>query len=226
MRSCPDTAGPAPRPAIACTRAERLSDAVIHVIGVTSGLIAAGVLIALVSTWQIEPPVLVGTVVYSICLLLMLACSAVYHMTPREDWKDILRRLDQSAIYIKIAGTYTPFAVLAGSGAGFLAGIWGAALAGLALKILAPGRFVLPGLALYLGMGWCGVLLGGDMISGLSGTGFALMLMGGLIYTVGVIFFLWEKLPFHTAIWHAHVLIATGVFYAAVVVEIAGKSLA
>ena len=225
METRPDITGPTQPPAIAYSRAEKLSDATIHVIGVTSALVAVGVLITLVAAWRAEPSVLVGTVVYSVCLLLMLACSAAYHMTPWEEWKDLLRRLDQSAIYVKIAGTYTPFAVLAGSGAGFLAGIWGAALAGLALKLLVPGRFISLGLALYLGMGWCGVVLGGDMIAGLSGTGFALMLAGGVIYTLGVIFFLWEALPFHNTIWHAHVLVATGIFYAAVVVEIAEKSL-
>lgn len=203
------------------TRAERISDAAVHVLGLVSALVAVSVLITLSATWRDEPAVIAGTVVYGTCLLAMLGASAAYHMTPWERWKDPLRRLDHSAIYVKIAGTYTPFALLAGSGAAFLTGIWGAAVAGTALRVLAPNRFVVFGLLLYLGMGWAGIVLGGDLITSLTHTGFALMLTGGVIYTLGVIFYLWDSLPFNTTIWHTHVLVATGLFYGAVLVEIA-----
>ncbi|MEM9231868.1 MAG: hemolysin III family protein [Pseudomonadota bacterium] len=202
-------------------RAEKLSDAAIHILGVIWGLIAAAAIIRYAAIWRHDPVIIIGAVIYAACLITMLTASAAYHLTPWDAWKDPLRRLDQSAIYVKIAGTYTPFALLAGSGALFLVGMWGAALVGMMLKIFAPDRYRTLGLLLYLGMGWFGVLLGGDLLSSLTTTGFSLMLIGGLIYTVGVIFFLWESLPFSTPIWHAHVLVATVLLYIAVLVEIA-----
>ncbi|MEM8658284.1 MAG: hemolysin III family protein [Pseudomonadota bacterium] len=197
-----------------------MSDAAIHILGVLWGVIAAAAMLRYSALWRHEPAVVMGAMVYAACLITMLSASAAYHLTPWEAWKDPLRRLDHSAIYIKIAGTYTPFALLAGSGALFLAGMWTAALAGMMLKIFVPGRFRNLGLLLYLGMGWFGVLLGGDLLTSLTTTGFSLMLVGGLIYSVGVVFFLWETLPFNTPIWHAHVLVATILLYGAVLVEI------
>lgn len=208
------------------TRAEKLSDATIHVLGLIWGLVAVSVLITLSAIWRDEPAIIAGTAIYGLCLIAMLGASAAYHLIPLEHWKDPLRRLDHSAIYIKIAGTYTPFALLAGSGATFLIGMWGAALAGTILRVLAPNRFLTLGLILYLAMGWFGIFLGGELISSLTQTGFVLMLAGGVIYTLGVVFYLWDSLPFSTTIWHAHVLIATGFFYSAVMIEIADIPLA
>ena len=207
------------------TRAERISDAALHVIGIIAALVGAAVMLTYVVLTRPEPAVLAGTIVYCVCLLLMLTASAAYHMIPAQDWKDMLRRLDQSAIYIKIAGTYTPFAVLSGPGLGYLlAGIWGAAVAGLLLKMLAPNRAIPLALALYLAMGWSGVVAGGDMIAGLAPLTFWLMLAGGAIYTSGVVFFLWESLPFHNTIWHGFVLVATAVFYIAVIAELSHRA--
>lgn len=202
------------------SRAERLSDAAIHIVGVVSAIAAASVLVTLAFQWRAETEVRVGAIIYGLCLLLMLAASAAYHMTPWQEWKDTLRRLDQSAIYVKIAGTYTPFAILAGA-LPLLIGIWGAAAAGLSLKIFAPNRAVPLALALYLLMGWAGALAGDALLSSLTPAGLALMLTAGLIYTFGMVFYLWEALPFHNTIWHAFVLVATGVMYAALLIEIA-----
>lgn len=203
------------------SRAEKLSDAMVHVLGVLAAIVGASVLITLAVVWHTDISVLTAAIVYSACLLLMLTASALYHMTPSEDWKWLLQRLDHSAIYVKIAGTYTPFVALTGTNS-LLAGLWGAALAGTSLKIFAPDRFVWVALALYILMGWAGVLAGGDLLSSLSPAALTLMFTGGAIYTLGVIFFLWEQLPFHTTIWHAMVLVATCIFYAAILIEIAG----
>ncbi|CAN5792370.1 hypothetical protein BH23PSE1_BH23PSE1_08450 [soil metagenome] len=98
--------------------------------------------------------------------------------------------------------------------------LWGAAAVGAGLKIFAPRRFRLFTVALCLGMGWASIVVGGELLAGLSPEAFALMLVGGSLYTAGVLFFLWEGLPFHTTIWHAFVLVATAVFYAAVLVQL------
>ncbi|MSU89031.1 Hly-III family protein [Rhodobacteraceae bacterium 2CG4] len=202
------------------SRAERLSDAAIHIVGVVSAIVAAGVLITLAFSWRPEPAVRIGAVIYGLCLLLMLAASAAYHMTPWQEWKETLRRLDQSAIYVKIAGTYTPFALLAGT-LPLLIGIWGAAAAGLSLRVFAPNRAVPVALALYLLMGWAGVLVGDALLDSLSPKALLLMLSSGVIYTVGVVFYLWDALPFHNTIWHAFVLVGTAVMYVAMLLQFA-----
>lgn len=210
---------PGERPAY--TRAEWLSDAVVHVLGVGLALVAVPVLVTLAVLWRGEPDVVLAALVYGATMLAMLGCSAIYNITHGCAWTGIFRRLDHTAIFLKIAGTYTPFAVLSGAHAGpLIAGLWGAAAVGAGLKIFAPHRFKLLSVALCLGMGWAGVVVGQEIISGLSPGVFALMLTGGLLYTAGVVFFLWASLPFHNTIWHVFVLAATAVFYVAVVVQL------
>ena len=121
---------------------------------------------------------------------------------------------------MKIAGSYTPFAVLTGTHAGFfLAGVWGTAFAGASLILFGSERIRRPALLLYLGLGWAGLCRRSRCSPPLP-AGFALILAAGLVYTCGVVFFLWERLPFHNTIWHVFVLAATFVLYAAVLVEL------
>ena len=203
------------------SRAERLSDAAVHVMGVIAALMAAPVLVTLAVLWRGDSPTVLAALVYSICLIAMLSCSAVYHISGQHALTGLFRRMDHSAIYLKIAGTYTPFAVLTGAHAGpLLTGLWGAAAVGVAIKLFDPGRFRFATLALCLLMGWAALLIGDDMLAGLSPGAFTLALLGGALYTSGVIFYLWETLPFHNTIWHLFVLAATAVFYAAVVVQL------
>jgi hemolysin III len=207
------------------SRAEQMSDAVVHVAGLVAALVAVPVLITLAAVWFGDASTVIAAIVYGLSLIGMFACSALYNMTPLPHWKDLLRRIDQSAIYLKIAGTYTPFAVLTGSQAGFfLAGVWSAALAGASLILLSPGRLKWSALALYLGLGWAGALIGGPLVEGLSPAGLGLILSAGGIYTLGLVFFLWERLPFHNTIWHVFVLAASFLLYAAVLVELWGRA--
>ncbi len=201
-------------------RAERLSDAAIHVTGVVLALMGAPVLVTLAAIWLGDAGTVAAATVYGVSLVLMLTCSACYHLLPAPAWEDRLRRLDQSAIYMKIAGTYTPFSLLAtGSTGAFLAGIWSAAIAGAIAIIFGPQWLRRPSLLLYLLIGWAGILTGGSLFADMSSAGFRLILAGGCIYTLGVCFFLWESLPFRTTIWHAFVLAATVLLYSALVVE-------
>ena len=201
--------------------AERRSDAMIHIAGVASAIIAVPTLITLAALWYGDTTIVAAAVIYGLSLLAMLSCSALYNMARLPAWNAAFRRIDQSAIYLKIAGTYTPFAVLSGAHAGwFLTGVWGAALAGISLLHLLRDGPRWPSLALYLGIGWAGVFFGQHVFAGLTPTGFSLLLAGGLTYTAGVAFFLWESLPFHYAIWHAFVLAATWLVYAAIIAEL------
>ncbi len=204
------------------SRAEYLSDAVVHVVGMAAALGGVPALIVVTALLRGDAASLAGVSVYGGALALMILCSALYNMIDRADWAWLLRRLDHSAIYVKIAGTYTPFVIVSGQGFGLLAGLWGAALAGVSLKLLSPARFRWAALALYLGMGWAGVVAGGALLGALDAPVVALMIAGGALYTSGVVFYLWERLPFHNTIWHIFVLAATCLFYAAVVTAIVG----
>ncbi len=202
------------------SRAEYLSDAGVHLTGLVLAAGSVPVLIVLAAMVRGDPASIAGVSVYAATLALMLAASAAWNLGGHVAWGEALRRIDHACIYLKIAGTYTPFALIAGQGWGLLAGVWAGALAGAGLKALAPDRFRWLGLGLYLGLGWAGVIAGGGMFAALPKATVVLMLTGGLIYTVGVAFFLWERLPFHNTVWHGFVLVATGVFYAAVTVAV------
>ncbi len=204
------------------SRAERLSDGAVHVIGIALAALAVPALIAWTMLHR-SGAAITGASIYGVTLVLMLTCSGIYNMSGQTRWTGLLRRLDHSAIYLKIAGTYTPFILLSGGNArGLLAGLWAAAAVGTLSKMLAPERFRWLALALYLGMGWAVVFLGGALLSELSGPVVGLMAAGGIIYTLGVAFFLSERLPFHITIWHAHVLTGSALFFVAVSLLIAG----
>ncbi|WP_159965651.1 PAQR family membrane homeostasis protein TrhA [Profundibacterium mesophilum] len=201
--------------------AERRSDSVIHVIGVGAALLGVPILIMAVISERGDTASLVAISIYGASLLAMLGCSALYNTLPAPNWRPVLKRMDHSAIYIKIAGTFTPLVALSEvPGTGLLIGLWLAALAGAMLKIASPDRLRWLGLTLYLGMGWGGVALGGEVFGALSPAAFAMVTAGGLLYTAGVVFFLWEALPFHYTIWHVFVLAATLLFFGAVLTEI------
>jgi len=210
------------QPFPAYSRAEHLADAILHVLGVVAALVAVPVLVTLAVVWHGSLSTVLAATVYGVSLIAMFAFSAAYHLVRHAGAREILRRFDHAAIYVKIAGTYTPFAVLlARDEAGpILAGIWTAALVGLAIKVTAPRRLETLCLVLYLVMGWAALFIGGPIIDGLSDAGLVLMVTGGVLYTIGVVFHLWHSLPFQNAIWHALVLAASFVFYAAVLVEV------
>ena len=206
----------------AYSRAEKVSDAVVHVAGLTLVLMAVPVLIVLTALYRGDAASVTGVSIYGGALFLMILFSALYNigetsgLGAAKEW--LLRGLDHSAIYLKIAGTYTPFTLLSGHGMALTIGVWAAALAGVALKVISPERFKWIALALYLGMGWAGLVAGGPMFAALPLPVLVLMVVGGGLYTLGVVFYLWQRLPFHYTIWHVFVLAASFVFYAAVLV--------
>jgi hemolysin III len=202
------------------SRAEHLSDAAVHLTGLVLTAGSVPVLIVLAAMLRGDAASVAGVSVYAATLALMLGASAVYNMAGPVRWSGVLKRIDHACIYLKIAGTYTPFLLIAGQGWGLLATVWAGALAGAGLKAFAPDRFRWLGLALYLGLGWAGVIAGGALFAALPGAAVVLMLVGGLIYTAGVGFFLMDRMPFHNTVWHGFVLVASGVFYAAVTVAV------
>jgi hemolysin III len=201
--------------------AERLSDAVVHLLGIVAALIAVPVLISLSVVLRGDAPAVASTTLYGVALVTMLVFSALFHLTTRPRLRRIFRSLDHTAILCLIAATYTPFVLLSGADAkGLLVTLWAAALSGAALRAFAPDRLKLAAIALALGMGWAGLIGGGALFALLSTPVMVLITVGGLLYTVGVGFCVWERLPFHYTIWHVCVLAASAAFYAAITVQL------
>ncbi len=206
------------------TRAEYISDAIVHASGIGAALVGGPLLIIMAALWIGEAGVVTAVSVYFVTGLAMWSASAAYNLIQRPAWVDRLRRMDQSAIYLKIAGTYTPFAALAAGQAGFLAGIWTVAAIGAAL-ILFTSRFGWLAIPLYLGLGWAGAVWGGPLVAGLSPLSFWLLVAGGLIYSSGIAFLLWERLPFHNTIWHLFVFLGSLACYAAIAAEVWARAI-
>lgn len=202
-------------------RAERLSDAALHILGLALALAAVPVLVLLCVARRGDMASVAAVTVYGASLLAMLGCSAIYNMTRPGPMTPILKRMDHTAIYIKIAGSYTPLVALTGvGGATLLLGVWLVAAGGASLKIVAPDRLRWLGLVLYVGMGWIGLFLGQDMLAALTPEARTLVIVAGALYSIGVPFFLWTSLPFHRTIWHGFVFTASGVLYAAMWLEV------
>ena len=201
--------------------AEKRLDAAIHFIGIGAVLLAVPLLVGAAMIRAIGADggnFVLAVSIYGVTFLAMIGASALYNLGLRPGWDWMLQRLDHSAIYLKIAGTYTPFTLIPGQGLGLLAGLWGAAACGGALKLVSPVRFRTVALLLYLGMGWVGVLILPTLAQSLPFATLVLMLAGGMTYTTGVLFYLWKQLPYHFVIWHVFVLVASFLFYAAVMV--------
>ena len=156
------------------------------------------------TTWHI-----VSFAIYGVSLIFLYLASTLYHAVSALKWKLLLKKFDHSAIFLLIAGTYTPFLLtnLRGPWGWSLFGvIWGLTVLGLVLKFLIISRWESASVVLYLAMGWLVVLAVGELIQHVATTNLILLAVGGGCYTVGVIFYLWRKLPYNHAVWHVFVL--------------------
>lgn len=199
-------------------RAEMIADGIVHVVGLALGISGAVVLIVLATIYA-DPAVTGAVTVYGICLIGLLCASAAYNMWPISRTKWLLRRFDHAFIFLLIAATYTPFMTRLPPGLASTAlfvGVWAVALFGATLKLALPGRFDRLSIALCLMLGASGGLAWDVVSTALPGTTLALIVTGGLIYAGGVVFHLWESLRFQNAVWHGCVLLASAVFYVAI----------
>ena len=205
------------------TRPERIADAVVHVIGLACGL-AACIALAVVAAPAGDAQLGIALAVYGAGLMTMLGCSAAYNLSRSPRQKRWLRRIDHAAIFVMIAGTYTPFAMISLQGPwgwGLLGFVWTVALAGVAAKLFLAERFERWSVPAYLLLGWTVLVALEPLLSALSLAGLLLLGIGGLLYTVGVLFYRWERLPFQTAIWHVFVLAAAACHFTAVLGDVA-----
>jgi hemolysin III len=203
-------------------RAELIADGVIHALGVGLGLVGA-IAIVILTANSIRAADTLSVMIYTIGLLAMLGFSAAYNLWPVSRAKWILRRLDHSAIYMMIAGTYTPFIAQMKAGlvsVGLLISIWSVAIVGMILKMLLPGRLDRLAIVLFLLLGWSGVVFFETIAASLPSASLWLLAAGGVLYTTGVIFYMWRSLRFQNAIWHSFVLAAAGCHYSAVLAAV------
>jgi hemolysin III len=197
---------------------EEIAHALTHGLGVVLAIVGLTVMVARAALYGNNWHVAAASV-FGATLVLMYSASTLYHSIPLPRAKKVLRIIDHSTIYFLIAGTYTPFTLvtLHGFWGWLLFGItWGLALAGVVFKIYATGRFEKLSLAIYLGMGWCIVIAIKPLWRTLEPGGLVLMALGGLSYTGGVAFYVWERLRYHHAIWHGFVLAGSVLQYFAV----------
>jgi hemolysin III len=199
------------------SRAELIADGIVHAVGIVLA-IAAGSAMLTLAAFHVGPGEYVAAVFYVVALLTVLSISLAYNLWPTTSpAKWVLRRFDHSAIYLLIAATYTPFlAQVASPAAGWMIVlVWAAAVAGIALKVFFPGRFDRLAILFYLAIGWSGLAIAGPLVAVLTPTALALILAGGVVYSVGVVFFVWKGLRYHSALWHGFVVTGAGLHLAA-----------
>jgi hemolysin III len=205
-----------PRPP---SRRELVADCIIHILGIAAGSIGGATLVALIAMrgdW-LE---LGALLIYACGMIAMFCCSAAYNLARNSRWRALLRRCDHAAIFIMIAGTYTPFTLLRLDGAwswGLTGAVWLIAAIGVLMKLSPRCDLNLASATPYLVFGWVGVIGIDPLFRSLSYETLALIGLGGALYTIGVLFHIRERLPFQNAIWHAFVLAAASAHYAAVV---------
>ena len=203
-------------------RIEEWANALTHGVGLIASLVALPVLVATAAR-RGDALQIVGASVFGATLVLLYGASVAYHAAPPSPKKARLRRMDHSAIYLLIAGTYTPFALgpLRGAwGWGLMGAVWSMAIVGVVLKSLGGFGKAWLSTALYVAMGWFAVVAVGPLITHVGWTGMAWLLAGGLAYTGGVVFYATDhKVKFGHALWHLFVLTGSACHFVAVLLH-------
>src|SRR6056297_3247311 len=199
------------------SRAERIADGIVHIVGIGAAIVGVALLFALWAL-QMDGPTLAATILYCAALIVMLTASAAYHMAAHTAARPILRRLDHAAIYVKIAGTFTPLGVALGTAFGYavLAAVWICAALGAVSKLRMPLGAMTTGWWPYLALGWAGAALILPLWGVLPALSLACIVGGGALYSAGIVFYAWEDLRFANAIWHGFVALASACFLVAI----------
>lgn len=201
------------------SRAELIADGIVHAVGIVLAIAAGSALLAM-SALRAGPGEYIAAAFYVVSVLTVLSISLTYNLWPISPAKWILRRFDHAAIYLLIAATYTPFLAQlndAWLARGMLGIVWLAAALGMAAKMLFPGRFDRAAIVFYLAIGWSGVVVLRPILEILPSTTIALIVAGGIVYSCGVVFFVWKGLRFQNAVWHGFVVTGAGLHFAALI---------
>ncbi len=206
-------------------RAEHAADSFVHSFGMTLALIGGGALFVVAFMHNVALSVAVA--VYALCVLIMLACSALYNLTSPSPHRRLLRRLDEAAIFLMIAGSYTPFVIKLWPAYWDLAAcafIWTCAFAGAAGKVLAGQLGDKFWCGVYLAFGWLAVVVIGPAALKLDMIALGLLIACGIVYSSGVLVYLNHNFPFRRAVWHGFVVTAAALHYGAVYLTIAPQA--
>lgn len=190
------------------TRNEEIANAITHGIG---ALLSIAALVILIVFAAIKGTALhvVSFTIYGSTMLLLYTASTLVHSFPEGRAKRVFESLDHSCIYIFISGTYTPilFHIIQGTLGWVLFGVvWGLTIFGVVFKSMFANRFLFTSTILYILMGWCIVIAWKPLTANLAPGGVTLLVVGGILYTVGTIFYMWRSFPYHHAVWHLFVL--------------------
>ncbi|GLQ33804.1 DNA-binding protein [Amylibacter marinus] len=199
------------------TPPERVADGTMHLVGVVGSILGTMMLISIVlSTGSIDK--IMAAWIYALCMIFAFCASAAYHFTPVEHFRPLFRRMDHAGIFLKIAGTYTPLVVIIGTGFSYfiLGVVWATALFGVVWKLFYWSTPNWRSTLLYLALGWLSLALVWPLFQTMPPYCVALVILGGLTYTIGVIFYRWDTLRYSVAIWHGFVLAASSCFYFAI----------
>jgi len=198
--------------------AEEIAHATTHGVGLALSLVALVVLVVLAGS-RGDPWLIVSSAIYGTTLVLLYAASTLYHALSAPRAKGVFRTLDHAAIYLLIAGTYTPFTLTTlrgGWGFTLFGLVWGLAAFGIVMESVAKRRLKVVSIVLYLGLGWVGAVAIKPLLQAMPPGGIALLLLGGLAYSGGVVFYVWRRLPYHHAVWHVLVLVGSACHFFAV----------
>lgn len=199
-----------------------IANSITHGIGILFGIAALPVLSALAVTKN-HTVAVVGAAVFAFSFLLVFTFSTLYHAFQNPRVKKVLNIFDHISIYFLIAGTYTPFLLnymMNATGITLLSVLWGLTIVGIVFKIFFTGRFNYASTAVYIGMGWILLFGGRSFFAAIPWPVLIMIIIGGVLYTVGALFYLWEKLYYHHVIWHLFVLAAAVCHYVAVLLMI------
>ncbi|MEM1056788.1 MAG: hemolysin III family protein [Bacteroidota bacterium] len=201
---------------------EELINALTHGLGAVASAAGGAVLITLAAVWG-DAWHVVGASVFVGSLVLLYTASTLYHAIPFARAKEKLKVFDHCAIYVLIAGTYTPFTLVGLRGAWgwtLLITVWSLAAAGIVFKLFYTGRFNVLSTLLYIAMGWLVVIAIKPMIAALPASTLGWLVGGGLAYTAGTVFYLSKRIPYAHAIWHVFVLAGSVCHFAAVLTQV------
>ncbi|RFM36760.1 PAQR family membrane homeostasis protein TrhA [Chitinophaga silvisoli] len=203
-------------------RKQEIIHGIIHAVGILFGLSALPVLTGIAATHG-NTPGIVGAGIYSFCFILLFTCSTVYHLAQDQQVKKLFVVLDHISIYFLIAGTYTPFLLVFMNnafGISLLCILWGLTAVGVVFKSFFTGRFNVLSTIIYLIMGWIMIVGGKTFFSYLPLPVIIMIAIGGVLYSIGVYFYMKEKAAYTHAIWHTFVLAAAICHYVAVLLSV------
>mgnify|MGYP000176857326 FL=1 len=194
---------------------EEIAHGLTHGVGIVLAIAGLCVLVTFSALYGTAVHV-VASSIFGASMIVLYTASTLYHSLPMPETKRIMRVVDHASIYLLIAGTYTPFSLVTLEGAwgwSLFGVVWGLAIVGIIFKLFFTGRFDRLSVAIYVAMGWCGLVAIKPMMAALPPLGLWLLVAGGLAYTGGVIFYLLERMRYHHAIWHLFVMAGTTLHY-------------